>query len=82
MKTKWVVVGLGFAGYWGAGDTVNEALHNAQWLKTKNTVALYLCSEDAQVLDDGTVYGQFVRRIGVGRVIRRQNRPTLDLRLE
>ena len=82
MKTKWVVVGLGFAGYWGAGDTVTEALTNAEWLKTKGTVTLYLCSEDAQVFDDGSVYGQLVRRIGVGRVIRRQNRPTLDLRLE
>lgn len=79
MKTKWVVVSLGFAGYWGAGDTVTEALQNAEWLKTKDTVTLYLCSEDAQVLDGGTVLGQFIKRIGVGRVMRRENIPMLNL---
>ena len=79
MKTKWVVVSLGFAGYWGAGDTVTEALQNAEWLKTKDTVTLYLCSEDAQVLDGGTVLGQFIGRIGVGRVMRRENIPMLNL---
>ena len=79
MKTKWVVVSLGFAGYWGAGDTVTEALQNAEWLKTKDTVTLYLCSENAYVEPAGHMFGTFIRRIGVGRVMRRENIPMLNL---
>lgn len=82
MKTKWIVVGLGFAGYWGTGDTVSEALTNAEWLKTKDTVTLYLCSEDAHVEPAGHVFGTLIRRVGIGRVMHRQNKPMLNLIVE
>ena len=83
MKTKRVVLDTGFTGYWGEGKTISEALTNAEWLKEEDTVTLYLCSEDAQVLDNGTIHGKFVRRVGVGRMrCNREGRPFLDLEVE
>lgn len=54
-KQTHVIVMTTAPGYWGKGETVEEALAKAEWIRAKDKVRVVKCGPEARITEMGSI---------------------------